>query len=348
MTTQTRNVLGPLTTTFTPAPNCVAPLVYCPETERCYGWGAQTCMTTGVDNTGCWPTWTAGASVPTRPVALDGFGIYSPGLICPYGNTAACSATFAGAADFQFQYPLMESETAVGCCPQGYGCVRIVDGILKQTCTWTASSTSYSALVCSGLSLLPTQVFLPGSFTQTGPEGDKTEMFISSQTLWAPLFQLVWKASDVPSSSEASSTSAAETSRDTASPGETSAGVKSTGVAAAGEDNGGLSIGAKAGIGAGAGVVALLLLGALLWWWRSKRRTKLAYEDVPGSSPECSGFKAELQANDAPVRTELPINTSASPSYAELPTKPAQTQEMQPPIWELESVPYVPPAHRQT
>ena len=107
--------LGPLTTTFTPAPTCTIPVIACSTCS--YGWAAQTCFSGGVeDYTSCWPGTSSGVPAPTPP--LQGWGFYSPGLLCPQGFASACGAVQTAAGTWTPQWPLQTGETAVGCCPR--------------------------------------------------------------------------------------------------------------------------------------------------------------------------------------------------------------------------------------
>lgn len=115
-----RTNLGPLTTPFTYPESCRVIVQGC---SACYwGWQGQTCSdndlnTQGVqDNVECWPDRTG--SVTQTNKELRGWGYYSPGISCPAGYEKRCSAT--GTADvsgFTFQFPLLEGETGIGCCP---------------------------------------------------------------------------------------------------------------------------------------------------------------------------------------------------------------------------------------
>lgn len=121
MATAARTNLGPLTTTFTYPSSCASVVQQCATCD--YAWQAQTCSdnsanTMGIqDNANCWPP-RSNLSVAT-PVALVGWGFYSPGLICPTGYHTACSATGSIGGGFGFMYSPAPSETAIGCCP-GY------------------------------------------------------------------------------------------------------------------------------------------------------------------------------------------------------------------------------------
>jgi hypothetical protein len=115
----TCNLLGPLTTTFTPPPECSS-LAFSPtlsNIEQTIAWAGQNCQGGKIqDATSCWPP----ARVTTRSPPLLGWGFYSPGLSCPSGMFPACQADPTrnpGAEQFSFQYPLGPKETASGCCP---------------------------------------------------------------------------------------------------------------------------------------------------------------------------------------------------------------------------------------
>jgi hypothetical protein len=118
-----RTILGPLTTTFTPAASCTAGQLACSTCN--YAWGAQRCYssTSGIvtidgveDDTECWPQTNAGLPEPTMP--LWGWGFYSPGVICPTGYTSACSAIAGSALTWTPEWSLIAGETAIGCCPR--------------------------------------------------------------------------------------------------------------------------------------------------------------------------------------------------------------------------------------
>ncbi|KAK6361215.1 hypothetical protein TWF730_004957 [Orbilia blumenaviensis] len=322
VTTYTRNVLGPLTTAFTADPSCTIPAIYCPQEGNCYGWKAQTCINGAVDQSFCWPPWTAGAATSTTPEALRGWGLYSPGLVCPHGHTMACSTTFGGEGNFQFQFPATVGETAVGCCPSGYFCQRTN---VAQTCVFTATSITLEAVVCSDLLRSPTEFIIPTTFTTDTDETSTEVVTISTQTLFAPLFQLNWREVDLPKTSSSSSSTAGGLNAPT--------GGSSSGSDKAVNNDGGLSVAAKAGIGAGVGVLVLLIIGALIWFWKSRARRRdasqrgdgLGYDNMPFIPPP-------IELHQEP---KMPVHeASAERIHSELPTAqfPPQAQ-----VWELES-----------
>lgn len=118
-----RTTLGPLTTTYTPPASCNVAVEQC---STCINaWAAQTCFasTTGSsinygvqDNPDCWPP-RLDDSILTPVPPFQGWGFYTPGVICPVGYTSACSATAGGSSGWSVQYSMTAGETAVGCCP---------------------------------------------------------------------------------------------------------------------------------------------------------------------------------------------------------------------------------------
>lgn len=119
--------LGPLTTTFTAPKRCAkavlaptAPPLPPPPPPGGRGGArlAQTCYKDhAMDDAACWPSPNKGAATPAA-AALGGWGVYTPGLVCPDSYTTACSATAGVKGGFDFQFGLEAGETAVGCCPR--------------------------------------------------------------------------------------------------------------------------------------------------------------------------------------------------------------------------------------
>lgn len=118
--TRTRTNLGHLTTVYLFPSECTQFAFTDPADTIYYsGYLAQT-RSSGefIDNLKCWPTTVT--NVPLTDPPLNGWGYYSPGLICPSGWYQACSATASvtNAADFTFQFKLPTDATAIGCCPR--------------------------------------------------------------------------------------------------------------------------------------------------------------------------------------------------------------------------------------
>ncbi|KAH6877063.1 hypothetical protein B0T10DRAFT_193447 [Thelonectria olida] len=293
--TATRTNLGPLTTEFTYPSSCRVAILSCTNCAK--GWQGQTCgsnhfNTQGVqDNVDCWPE-RSNSSISTS-VALNGFGYYSPGLLCPTGYTTACQATGTSDGGFVFQFPLLQSETAVGCCPTGYKCKHNPGADVAQTCYSVATTGSFEAAQCSaGTTNDYRYVRMPATVSEV-VSSETSYSTIRAITLFAPLFQLNHQKTDL-SSSSTSETDAADTMK----PSEESS------------SGNGLSTGAKAGIGAGAGVVALIVIGVALLFWR-KRKSKVVnvVEKPPGY--EC--LRPELQGKPVqPAFAELDWRASRS------------------------------------
>lgn len=111
-TTSTRRNLGPLTTaTFTAPDDCE----YIFPSGTTGSRGVTCDGNTAVDETTCWPPRSADAYIAVPP--FDGWGFYSPGIVCPLGYTTACNATAGGQTGWDVQFPMTTGETAAGCCP---------------------------------------------------------------------------------------------------------------------------------------------------------------------------------------------------------------------------------------
>ncbi|KAL2133000.1 hypothetical protein VTI74DRAFT_3038 [Chaetomium olivicolor] len=187
--------LGPLTATFTPPPACTVAVGVgggllgglLGDGDRDVAWLGQTCSRGNtVDAIACWPPASKGIEQPEPP--LHGWGFYSPGLHCPVGYATACSATGGSGRGFGWpvQFELRDGETAVGCCPNGYGCANI-NG---QTCTMIATSTTIPTVTCDGNK--------SGDFaSQTIPDAKAS---ITALSLFAPMIQINWQSSDRPAS----------------------------------------------------------------------------------------------------------------------------------------------------
>ncbi|ETS73828.1 hypothetical protein PFICI_14774 [Pestalotiopsis fici W106-1] len=293
-----RTNLGPLTTTFTYPSSCNVAIQGCATCD--YGWQAQTCSDNafnaqGVqDNPDCWP---ARATSVSTGVALNGWGFYSPGIQCPVGYATSCVATEGVAGGFNFQFELLPSETAIGCCPTGFQCSQNFNRDTGQTCISVGSTGSFAAVQCSsGQSEGFTYLDLPATVTET-VSSSESALILETFTLSAPLFQLNFQSSDLPSTVTGPITITTDATTSSAS----------TFPQTASSASGGLSTGAKAGIGVGAGLAVIALFGALLFYFsrRRKRPAELA-GPLPTETP-----KPELAGQAYTVPTELHANPTA-------------------------------------
>jgi len=294
-----RLVLGALTKTYAPAPSCTTAYQECATCSE--AWQAQTCTNNGnKDSADCWPPRNSVASTPSP--ALNGWGFYSPGLICPSGFIRACSATAGGSSDWPVQFQLTGKETAVGCCPRyklqyfepyflrtnscssGYSCMN--SGY--QTCILHASSTEFSMSSCGagGTSANVVLFSLPTTVSKST---------ISIYSIYAPLIQINFQASDLTSSaSRTSSASSSTSSISSTSPINTNTSTPTPAP--------GLSTGAKAGIGIGValGALAVACLAFYIVWSR-KKHTYVPAPENPTQTYELG------ETNKGPYATsELP------------------------------------------
>ncbi|KAH8721446.1 hypothetical protein HC256_001802 [Beauveria bassiana] len=292
------DLLGPLTTTWTAPATCSLLFAYPDRVGHMIAYRGERCdATAGArDGANCWPPRREG--IPDKSSAMLGWGFYSPGLVCPDGYTTACTAIFGQRADWVTQFPLVAGETAVGCCPtyvlsliqkhkisflpnpfsehdvltsnhlgnqnSGYECTNWNQ--FGNTCYATPKEMTITTAVCGadGISSQGKYVF-PATVSVRVSDGSSSTISM----LWAPMFQLNFRQSDL-SSHEATS-SAPRTSK-TPSPTSTSSQASEQAGATTSPS---LSKGAIAGIAVGS-VVAGLVVGAAssIVIFRHRRRQK--------------------------------------------------------------------------
>ncbi|KAF2972069.1 hypothetical protein GQX73_g1614 [Xylaria multiplex] len=228
----TRTNLGPLTTntwTYT-----------CTEVIQGYGqynagWAAQTCINGIVtDNQECWPP--RATDVPKTGNALFGWGVYSPGFVCPGGYTSAAETTHGGFSPIQD--------------PNGH-----------QTCVQFKPTTSFLVGSCN----TDGPVFTP--FSVGGTLNSTT---YNSFSVSAPFLQVVYQASDLPATSTTSSSTNISSGGST--PSNTSISSDATPESSM---SSGFSLGAIAGIVVGV-VGLIFIVAFYLWQKYRRRRTEFA------------------------------------------------------------------------
>ncbi|KAI1872815.1 uncharacterized protein JN550_003689 [Neoarthrinium moseri] len=297
--THTRSNLGPLTTTFVAPSYCNN--IIAGDALSGYGWQAQSCRGTVVrDDTSCWPTTTPGA--PASSTILAGWGFYSPGIVCPSNYVTACSKSIGQDGGFDFQFGLISSETAIGCCPTGYQCSFDSGGRI-QTCINKVSSTSILTGTCLSDSSVnyafKTLPFVALSPTSSGDPASTTT--IASYVMFAPLFQLVHKPEDLP---------ATATGVTSAAP--TSSGNATTDPSPSSSPGSGLSSGAAAGIGVGAAAAVIIICILAYFLWRSRKRRQTPELDSTAPAPMAQ-YGQPTQGGYAQSAGHTPVYSELSP-----------------------------------
>ncbi|KAF2114746.1 hypothetical protein BDV96DRAFT_599938 [Lophiotrema nucula] len=300
--TPARSNLGPLTTTFVPPSHCSQALLAC---QTCTSaWRAQSCIAGGAgDDTNCWPS----ATFYPRRAPLAGLGFYSPGIVCPTGHTSACGVVAQSAdvnaavtgilqpgpmADGRFQFPMLEGETAVGCCPTGYDCTLYTQ-FGWQTCHMAVTSTSFAAMTCNGVSEVGMTTSLPWAV------GVVT---VSSMDLWAPLVQINWQSTDIERaalSRPTSTTSSVALSSRTVEM--TATATASTGSSTPTPIPTRLSTAAIAGITVAATIIFLLLLSLLVYICLRRRHNQRIDSNSKPDDRYCFNKDHAIAAFSLPV-----------------------------------------------
>jgi LPXTG-motif cell wall-anchored protein len=180
----------------------------------------------------------------------------------------------------------------------GFKCLN--NGI-AQTCVLYASSTSFPIVTCqSGTSAAFSYYTLPTTVSATVTSASKvsvTAATITAFNMYAPMIQINWQSSDLPTTSTSTSGTSSASSR-----------TSQTSIAQASSK---LSTGAEAGIGVGValGVIAI----GIISWVLYRRRRKQEYVAAAGHSPtaEIGGsgiYEMGKRGRNDPI--ELPDNTS--------------------------------------
>ncbi|KAF7540903.1 hypothetical protein G7054_g1006 [Neopestalotiopsis clavispora] len=319
--TYARHNLGPLTVPFEAPASCIYNIAECDTCTR--GWRAQSCTFDGaypVDDSACWPP--RATYAPTTQPGFNGWGFYSPGTLCPSGYTPSCTKTNGLAGGFPFQYDLVTSETAIGCCPTGFSCT--LDKNEKQTCVTIVMSTSITTATCPGQDSGQPSIFhyktLPSSVPSSTITSDSAIMpgsVANNFTLLAPLFQLVYQPSDLTTAADAP---AATFSNGASHATATSSGVTNQTASELGT-TGRLSTGVAAGIGIATTAALLGLLVLAYFAWRSKRRKRdpemiqsTAYPSSTTGNPTIYSELSSAGVHQAPDSRIAAPTSSIAPS----------------------------------
>ena len=353
ITSRAGTLLGPLTTTWSMPSSCSVHVVPCATCDG--GFSGQRCEVRDgdangegapYDYTGCWPPAIKQAGTPGFP--FMGWGFYSPGLACPTGYTAACTAEHGGRSGWEVEFTLIPGETAIGCCPEyvlydhytsfinancfrGFKCTNL-NG---NTCIAVDTQLTVSTALCSGRELVnfgqvtyPVFIDITTTVTEATSSGGRVAVETSSQevTLLAPMFQLNYQASDLEQITTPPTVQA--------SPSESSPPITSNSVGSdpasdpltPAADGGGLSTGAIVGIGVGAALGGILLgVLAILLFIRNRKRKRAAAvlaESKPAEQPQYDyKYPAEMPVWNQTSRVEL---ASQPPNYARIESQPVE------------------------
>ncbi len=181
---------------------------------------------------------------------------------------------------------------------------------------------------------LPVTMTITATATSTGDAKVATNTEAPEFTLWAPMFQINHRASDLESASKSSASSSATTTSQPDLPTTTSTLPESATSSASGSAvaQGGLSTGAIAGIvvGAAAGGILLTVLLGCLWWRRArKRREEEKYPPSPstatwvgadGAGAGSGGYRTH-NPGELPTKTEMYFTT---PGEMDVPRAPIE------------------------
>ncbi|KAL4744535.1 hypothetical protein BDW72DRAFT_188308 [Aspergillus terricola var. indicus] len=265
----------PLTSIFTPPPDCSSSWTY--EASAYNSVSRGLLLQNALDGdipTSCWP------SGYTHGGRLAASFVFSPGA-CPDGYTTNAGAT------------TVDATTMASCCLDDFYFTTNGD---MQGCISTFTGTTFLAARAGGLQ---TETDYTSSTTVSG-----------TIQMWAQALTVVHRSVDESLYITSTTTPATPESTATSTASSTSTDTDTTETNDIDNDSSrGLSAGAKAGIAVGAVAGALLLVGfAFLFWRRSKKRRVAGQEysqpSVVTTQAEYGGYYAPPASNSAP--SELP------------------------------------------
>ncbi|KAK8039539.1 hypothetical protein PG993_007950 [Apiospora rasikravindrae] len=266
--------VGALTTQFTPIPGCNS--VYIQDNSK--GESFLKYGTVGpAQISSCFPS----------NYALVGW--YSPG-ICPSGYWYACEAE------------LDKSTTVATCCPENYSCKINRPSYEHHQCEsgfTKATSTSLShCYTRSGTPVLPCEKFRSTSYNP----GDAVRAY--GINVRRESGDLVWSGIPDPTGTESGGSSSSDAAATAQPPGTT----------VSPEEGGGLSSGAKIGIGVGVSLGALLIIGAVTAAYLIGKRSRRKREEGDKEVKEEQDETRQQQA--AKIEQEYERVHSADAAYA--------------------------------
>ncbi|KAI1454785.1 hypothetical protein F4805DRAFT_477279 [Annulohypoxylon moriforme] len=292
--------LGPLTTTFTPAPECTEVIsgIIFTQTGTDGNTTTHKYHSLGPNNTSeCYPSAFQATSA-----------FYSPGR-CPSGWSSACGSVYIASETI--------ATTTATCCPYGYTCKQAAD----ETDTW-------STLLCSTAIESLVNVTVPDDTHQYTKVTQLSHIMVNAAAI-----TVLWQQTDFVTSETSLSTTPQVVSSSPTIPLPTSSDTSPT------DGDTGLSTNAQIGIGTGAGLGSLLLLligsvvGMAFWWRRKKMReekpndtvthdTSLDAAKAPVEMWELYQQEMETSGNRHEMETENNIHEISDTSrLAELPSK---------------------------
>ncbi|GAB1317747.1 hypothetical protein MFIFM68171_07957 [Madurella fahalii] len=289
--------LGALTTTFRPPSDCNTPYVY--DSELFGRWGNSCTLSSssrfGLHRTECYPG--DYAAYINDGEVTQSIAVYSPGLMCPSGWSAACSVSrrsgepppskgqFITPADWYIWNMIKEGETAIGCCPSRYTC----EDLDHWYCEWIATPGD----VLSGFT------YAPGGCSPT-PTSSAIGIGTTERVANAGRIILVRAVADG-SPAETTGTNADDQAGN-----------------ASGSAEGGLSTGAKIAIGVVIPVAVILIGMGLFFILKRERHHKRSIPQgtgeggYPGLKPELEGTQAIAIPRAAVVAYDKPELDSSS------------------------------------
>lgn len=170
-----------------------------------------------------------------------------------------------------------------------------------QTCYSVVTTGSFPVVGCSSGTSIDFHYYnVPATITETieSPSASLTATLISTVTIYAPLFQLNYQSTDLPSTHSSSTThTTTSTMGSTITIPESLSSQSTSPSPSAGV---GLSSGAKAGVGVGAGIGGLLLLATIIVFCVRRRRASDPASELVATEIQPALIQQHIQPAELP------------------------------------------------
>ncbi|QGA15840.1 hypothetical protein EYB26_003501 [Talaromyces marneffei] len=282
ITTSATSAVPALTTTFTPAASCLTDLYLNNIVSNGFIWDYRQ-LGPAPTGTDCYPP-----KFAATPSAY-----FSPG-ICPTSYTIACSTVLSIGSS---------TETRATCCPSCQADKTAWPWYSTDLCTYEGSTT--------------------GTYLFTAQTSISTAIGLANLNAYG--MEIRWQASDTSTPGATSALTTASSALSTsasASPASTALSTTPTPTSTpTSPSTSSLSTGAKAGIGIGAAVSALLILAGIIFFIIRRRRNSAAANKQENMDMHLT--PAQLQQQEYYVEAAAG-DVRSKPPYHELPTQPKE------------------------
>ncbi|CEJ82256.1 hypothetical protein VHEMI02332 [[Torrubiella] hemipterigena] len=291
-------VVGPLTTPFTPSPECLSGLTIASryldpkDTETFYITMGFNMLASGAVATRCLPSAYLSALKAEQTIQP----IMSPGSMCPIGYGPSCTivgkgASIVAATDVIVWSALPSTQTAIGCCPSHYTCAQ--DSLYKCISTPGISETEIYATeietlfttITGSKTIDNTITLFPTASSYTKTWGGNVHMQADIKVI-ASALQVIYIQDEKPPSPNNQTTNEASSATPTIDAKPTSH----------------LPLSIIVAIVVPIVVLSLISIGILIYCRRKRRKVMVSKPEEDFGKPELDSVNASIQSHEKDIK----------------------------------------------